>query len=552
MPQSENHIKKNSFLASIGMTSSRWSKANLPVAKEINESDAYLYGSGQTTVASLLGTDRRAARSRQQIYNKWSSMESDPIGSTAIGLLVTCALGGHETSGDLVFIEKTVEAKKNKRLAAVVDEISTALSPMINREARTIAYTGASFGDSYARIYAEGSRGIVDLYTGEMIRPQLVQPFEKGNKTIGFAVSIGPRNFERLDISQMARFKMPRTQWVPQFGVVEKALRIAITENNIENLPIMPSMAGGSLFYNAEGPYDNLYSSLVGIVGQRWLDSIDEQMLQVNLTSMTIEQQNRFLASIKAMLTSSKQRAEDAVKNGLPVLERIRHIIPTFNEKQLTTVSNSNGGQTGRTNNISIEDIMLHARMYSGAIGVDLAMLGFADQLAGGLGEGGFFRMSAQTAENSRIIRNSLSEFIYHAIDIHTMHRYGTVFHPHERPFTVNYYGSNLAQEAEKQRTRADSMNSGMMLVQAMQQMKDLGATEEMMEEFLSKTMMLDEDQAKLYAPIVKMKDEGNPDDGSGGGPGFGQGFGQEKMDSAIEVDPPIIQNRKQRRRKGR
>ena len=195
---------------------------------------------------------------------------------------------------------------------------------------------------------------------------------------------------------------------------------------------------------------------------------------------------------------------------------------------------------------------MLHARMYAGAIGVDLAMLGFADQLAGGLGEGGFFRMSAQAAENSRIIRNALAEFIYHVIDIHTMSKYGMVFHPHERPFTVNFYGSISALEAEKQRTKADSMNSGMILVQAMQQMKDLGATEEMMQEFLSKTMMLDEDQAKMYAGIVKMKDEGNPDDGPGGGPGFGQGFSQGKMDSAIEIEPPTFQNRKQRRRKGR
>lgn len=548
MPQSENHIKKNSFLASIGMTSSRFSKKNLLPAQEINEADAYLYGSGQTTVSSLLGTDRRAARSRQQIYNKWSTMESDPIGSTAIGLLVTCALGGHETSGDLVFIEKTAKAKEDKKLSAVVDEISSSLSALINREARTVAYTGSAFGDSFARVYAEGSRGVVDIYTGEMIRPQLVQPYERGNRTIGYAVYTGSRNFERLNISQMARFRMPRTQWVPQFGVVEKAMKIAITEDKIDNLPIMPSMAGGSLFYNAEGPYDNLYSSLVGIVGQRWLDSIDEQMLSVNLTSMTVEQQKRFLESIKAMLTTSKQRAEDAVKNGQPVLERIRHIIPTFNEKQLTTVSNSNGGQSGRTNNITIEDIMLHARMYSGAIGVDLAMLGFADQLAGGLGEGGFFRMSAQAAENSRIIRCALSDFICQVIDVHTMHKYGTVFDPDKRPFIINFYGSISALESEKQRTRADSMNSGMMLVQAMQQMKDLGATEEMMQEFLSKTMMLDEDQAKLYAPIVKMKDEGNPDDG----PGFGQGFGKEKMDSAIETDPPIIQNRKQRRRKGR
>ena len=133
------------------------------------------------------------------------------------------------------------------------------------------------------------------------------------------------------------------------------------------------------------------------------------------------------------------------------------------------------------------------------------------------------------------------------------MIKYRTVFDPNERPYEINFFGSISALEAEKQRTRADSMNSGMMLVQAMQQMKDLGATEEMMHEFLSKTMMLDEDQAKMFAGIVKMKDE-NPDDGSGGGAAFGgsHGFGQEKMDSAIEIDPPIIQNRKQRRRKGR
>ena len=177
-------------------------------------------------------------------------------------------------------------------------------------------------------------------------------------------------------------------------------------------------------------------------------------------------------------------------------------------------------------------------------------MLGIIGRLSGGLGEGGFFRISAQAAENSRTIRNSLSEFFHQVIDIHTMTKYGIVFNSNERPYEINFFGSISALEAEKQRTRADSMNSGMMLVQAMQQMKDLGATEEMMHEFLTKTMMLDEDQAKMYAPIVKQKDEGNPDDGSDGG---GQGFGQGKMDSAIETDyQPIIQSRKQRRRKGR
>lgn len=225
---------------------------------------------------------------------------------------------------------------------------------------------------------------MIDLHADEMLRPPLVQPFERGSRTVGYLVYIGERNKERLDVSQVARMKMPRTQWVPQYGIVEKSLHQAITEDDIDQLPVIPSMAGGSLLYSAEEPYDNLIASLLGLVGQRWMDSIDEQMIGVNLDSMTLEQQERFMESVKGMFQSSKLRAEQAVKTGRPVMERIRHILPVFNEKQLTTVGPANGGQPGRAATISIEDVMLHARLLSGALGVDLSMLGFADQLSGG------------------------------------------------------------------------------------------------------------------------------------------------------------------------
>ncbi|MOA16487.1 hypothetical protein D3C78_1367040 [compost metagenome] len=41
------------------------------------------------------------------------------------------------------------------------------------------------------------------------------------------------------------------------------------------------------------------------------------------------------------------------------------------------------------------------------------------------------------------------------------------------------------------------------MLAQAMQAMKDMGASKEVMVRFLVDIMMLDEEQAKLYAQIV-------------------------------------------------
>lgn len=504
--------KDPGMFARLGMSARRWASSFLSPAQQINQTDALLFGSGTTTVASLLGSGRRGARTRQAIYDKWSMMEGDPIISAALKIMATAALGGHETNGDIVFVEKTAKAKGDKRLAAIVDEIAADLAPLFNRVAFQLAYTGANFGDSYVRIY-KGTRGVIDLNCDELLRPPMVQPFERGSRTVGFAVYTGEKNFERLDVSQLARLKMARTQYVPQYGVVEKSLRQAITEDDIDNLPVMPSLVGGSLLFSAEDPYDNLSASLLGLVGQRWMDSIDEQMVGVNLDGMTVEQQERFMDSVVNMFKKSKAYAEQAVKTGRPVMERIRHVLPVFNDKQMTTVGPANGGQSGRAATISIDDIMLHARLLSGALGTDLSMLGFADQLAGGLGEGGFFRVSAQTGENSRVIRIALAECFNSIIDIHTMQRYGVVFSQRERPWVINFFGSNSALEAERQRTRADSMNSGLILVQGIQQMKELGATKPIMTQFLSKTMALDEDDAKLYASIVDLKPgEADPD----------------------------------------
>lgn len=155
---------------------------------------------------------------------------------------------------------------------------------------------------------------------------------------------------------------------------------------------------------------------------------------------------------------------------------------------------------------------MLHARLTSGAIGVDLSMVGFADQLSGGLGDGGFFRTSAQAAERARILRVALAQCFNNVIDIHTMHRYGVVFKPSDRPWNINFFGSISALEAEKQRTRMDAMGVGMTLAQTMQQLKDMGATKELMESFLTTTMMLDKEQAVLYAKIVDAAPAGGSD----------------------------------------
>lgn len=512
--------KKSGLFGSIGMSARGWINKFVKPATSITEADAFIYDGG-TSISSLLGSGRRIARSRAQIYQKWSYMEGDPIISSALTLLVTSALGGHETTGDTVFIEKTPETQKDKRLSKIVDEITADLSDLLNRVAHTSAYNGAAFGDSYARIYAD-SGGVKNLLVDSLVRPTLVQPYEKAGQTVGFVIYSGEKMLDRLDISQMARLKMPRTLYVPQMSVIEKAFRMALREDDPDKLPILPSEVGGSFLYQAEEPYDNLNSSLLGLVGQRWMDSIDEQMVGVNMESMTAGQQEQFLNSIINMLKLSKQRAEDAVRSGQPVMERIRHIIPFFSEKQVVNLSQGPTGSSGRGATISIEDVMLHAKLVGGALGVDISMIGFAEQLSGGLGDGGFFRMSAQVAEKSRLLRGALADFFNSIIDIHTLNKYGMVFDPKNRPWNINFYGSISAMEAEKQRTRSDAMQSGSVLIQAMQQMREAGMDKKTFAMFLSQQMGVDEDQAKIYSSIVDAAPPQTDDFGSGRGGGNG------------------------------
>jgi hypothetical protein len=151
-------------------------------------------------------------------------------------------------------------------------------------------------------------------------------------------------------------------------------------------------------------------------------------------------------------------------------------------------------------------------------------MLGFSEILSGGLGDGGFFRISAQAAERARIIRVALADFFNQVIDIHTMKRYGVVFPENNRPWNINFYGSISALETERQKTKADAMNAGLLLLQGIQMLKEMNAPKDVMHSFLSKEFLLDEDEAKLLATIADVKEPDN-----GGGFGGNNNFGGDE-----------------------
>lgn len=507
---------KQGFLSRIGFGGKRRMRQlpDVKRAEEITQTLEVEYGLGGTSIAAVMGSGRREIRDRTTIYKVWQDMESDPIISTALGLLVSAALGGHETNGQLVFIETNDALVNDKQAQRYAQEIAGDLTEIFNSIAREVCYTGAWGGDAYTRIYSQRGKGVIGLHWDELYLPPLVQAYEQAGRTVGFTVNSGRDNWERLNVIQMARLKMPRSQYVPQHTVLNKALKSAIEIDDRDALPVMPSLVGGSLLYPCEGPYNDLYASLLGLVGSRLSDSIDEEIYGANMAQMTDPQQRQFMDKLIGMFRASKARAMDAVEKGRPVVERIRHIIPVNGEKQLVQL---NGGNQPRANAINIEDVMFHAKRLSGALGVDLTMIGFADQMHGGLGEGGFFRTSAHVGERARVLRTALSDYFDSVINVHTLQKYGIVFPEKTRPWKINFWGTISALESERVKTKMEAMNAGSILGQIFDSLKNTGLSENAIFTFLSKQVGIDEQEARLYAAdIAKAAAKGQDDMGGG------------------------------------
>lgn len=515
------------------------------------------------SLQSLGGTEQRLIRSRIGIYAKWQDMTADPVISTALRLHITSALGGHESKGEMVFIEATPEAKgavegadkpdktakpgkppkpgkgKPDKLSAdeeLVRKIAEDLQPLFNNIAPQVCFNAAAFGDAYGRIYAEQGLGVRDVYTDELVYPPLVQPYERGNTTIGYTVATGSKFTEKLTVLQMARMRMPRTVYLPQNRVIEKALRTSIKTDKLEELPALPALAGGSFLDGAEVAYDKFSAAWIGLTGQRVRDSIDETMLTVNQVGMQPRQREILSRSLQSMFEKSNEYIRQVVNGGKSVYNRIVHFLPVSSDKQITSI---NGPPSqGRASSLTVDDVMMNARFLAGALGHDLSMLGFADQLSGGLGDGGFFRVSAQAAERARMIRAALSEFFDHIIQVHALLKYGRDFSGMKKPWVVSYYSGISALETERAKTKVDNMNSSALMVQTMEQLKGLGLDEAAMQQFMETEMGMDADEARMYAKcLVKAAKEAKAAEAAANG--AGPGGGGSPFGGAPDVDPP-------------
>ena len=102
-------MKKSSILNSQG------EYFNLPENDISQSARTTMTDMDAVTISQVLSALEMPARSRTEIYQQYLYMLGDPVIGAALNLHVTQALGGHETTGDVIFIEATPTATENER-----------------------------------------------------------------------------------------------------------------------------------------------------------------------------------------------------------------------------------------------------------------------------------------------------------------------------------------------------------------------------------------------------------------------------------------------------
>lgn len=424
-------------------------------------------------------TPETAPRSRIEIYTTWQQMRKDPTISAATSLQTTAALGGHESRGDVLFMtaSTTVEGEtpKSKKLREQVLAESKILLPILNKIVFGLCRGAVDFGDNYGRVYGKKGIGVQHVLCSELTAPYRIQAYEQGGKTVGYHVLEEVnwnRKITKLTTMQMCRMKMPRSSEVPQTALVAGVQRLMLESDDLESLPIVPSPVGGSLLFDAEESWRKVTLSLSAMDSQQIADAVRQAFLTVDMAGMPPEQQKKYQKGLVKTLQASKDEIKKAMLGGEALWATKYHVLPVWGDKQ---VLNPVGELSQRSGQIATEPLMINIRRLCGALGIDMSMLGWADQLAGGLGDGATFHTSAQVMQKSIMIRQALTDFLNQVADLHWGWKYGVTFEGNERPWQWEFYSDMSAASTEALTNKQTRMNTMALTAQALGALKEIG-----------------------------------------------------------------------------
>ncbi|EPK7688545.1 phage portal protein [Serratia marcescens] len=482
------------------------SRSLLPTV--IDDRNTGLSSAGDTVPAgSILPADRLSR------YTIFDQMARSPTLSAALNIHVSHALAQDKKSG-MCFNLAPVDTA-DKETSGRCNEIMNDLGDMLNSGLPSWALNMAIYGVSYIRPYAKESKGITSLESSYYTLPHFTTEYERGGALAGFSGDyfIDPVSNQRVLAKPWEMVAMKVPYWTPDInnrpmntGTVGYSLL-----SDPAQRPLIETQNYGTSFleYSYES-FVNLCDALRALKATRNNAAKIDRLIALATNQLDPVNAAAHARNVGQSLKRSSEEIMRASRNSNVMPTVYNHIVPVMGDGK--------GGITIDTQFIpaditGIEDVMFHLRQLCSTVGVDATMLGWADQMAGGLGDGGWQQTAIQSAQRSYWIRQAAVAFIYRTVDIHCAYKYGKVYQHNNRPFRVEFNSVNTALQAEanrEQESRANYVSVVVSILDAVQNNARLAGSPALMNMLFSEMLQMNDDTiAKVYRELSTAK----PDD---------------------------------------
>ncbi|HCW2942998.1 TPA: phage portal protein [Escherichia coli] len=452
---------------------------------------------GMTSAADSISLSAELPGERLQKYNILETMAKSPTISTALNIHIAHALAPSKKTGQ-AFILSPKDGSDAEAVSRC-EELTADLGAMINDGLPSWAMIMAIFGVSYVRPYAEQGRGITGIESSYYTLPHFVKEFYRGSQLVGFSGDyiLDTHSLRRVITEPWNLVSMKNPYWTPQHKVIPVSYGTkgySLLSDQADK-PLMETQNYGTSFleYSYE-PYLNLCASLAALKSTRNNAAKIDRLIA--LTTNTLDPVNA--ANYTRGVSQALKRHSDLVAqrsinaNAIPTV--LNHLIPVMGDGK--------NGITIDTQSIpadisGIEDVMFHLRQLAASLGIDATMLGWADQMSGGLGEGGWQQTAIQAALRANWIRQAAQRTIYRLLDIHLAYKYGKVYTETNRPYDVQFNSMNTAIQEEENRELDARANFVAVISQIMDQIQNnpkLAGSDAFMRYLFTEQLHIDDD----------------------------------------------------------
>ncbi len=212
-------------------------------------------------------------------------------------------------------------------------------------------------------------------------------------------------------------------------------------------------------------------------------------------------------------LQNYRDQIREAFKGGEALYGTKYHVLPTWGDKQNIQPV---GDLSQRTAPLNTETLMINLRRIAGGLGLDLSLIGWADMLAGGLGDGASFHTSAQIMRRSMLIRQALIDSYNQLMSLHWGIKYNEYFYDGDYPWQFDFYSDQSAAATEALNNKQTRMNTVALMAQSLSALREVGLKKDSVRVILEEVGGLDTEQAEKLAQDLEGQHDDNLPTNSG------------------------------------